>query len=48
VEIFFGLQGESLENGSFLGFGWRLLGILGPESPNIGLQRLSAMRKARV
>jgi hypothetical protein len=48
VGLFFGLQGESLENGSFLGFGWRLLGILGPRSSNIGLQRLLAMRKAHV
>jgi hypothetical protein len=48
VELFFGLQSESPENGSFLGFGWRLLGILGPKSSNIGPQRLLAMRKARV
>jgi hypothetical protein len=48
VELFFGLQGESPENGSFLGFGWRLLGIFGPKSSNIGLQRLLAKRKARV
>jgi hypothetical protein len=48
VELFFGLQSESPENGSFLGFGWRLLGILGPKSSNIGRQRLLAMRKARV
>jgi hypothetical protein len=48
VDLFSGLQGESPENGSFLGFGWRLLGILGPRSSNIGLQRLLAMRKARV
>jgi hypothetical protein len=42
------LQGKSPENGSFLGFGWRLLGILGPKSSNVGLQRLLAMRKARI
>jgi hypothetical protein len=48
VDLFSGLQGESPENGSFPGFGWRLLGILGPRSSNIGLQRLLAMRKARV
>jgi hypothetical protein len=48
VDLFFGLQGESPENGSFLGFGWRLLGILSPKSSNIGLQRLLAMRKARI
>jgi hypothetical protein len=48
VDLFFGLQDESPENGSFLGFGWRLLGILGQKSSNIGLQRLIAMRKARV
>jgi hypothetical protein len=47
VYLFFGLQGESPENGSFLGFGWRLLGILGPKSSNVGLQRLLTMRKAR-
>src|SRR6201998_4051911 len=47
VYLFFGLQGESPENGSFLGFGWRLLVILGPKSSNVGLQRLLAMRKAR-
>jgi len=28
VDLFFGLQGESPENGSFPGFGWRLSGIL--------------------
>jgi hypothetical protein len=27
VDLFFGLQGESPENGSFPGFGWRLSGI---------------------
>jgi hypothetical protein len=27
VGLFQGRQGESPENGSFLGFGWRLLGI---------------------
>jgi hypothetical protein len=48
VALFFGLQGESPENGSFPGFGWRLLGMFGPKSSNIGLQRLLAMRKARV
>jgi hypothetical protein len=48
VVLFFGLQGESPENGSFLGFGWRLLGMLGQKSSNIGLQRLLAMRKARI
>jgi hypothetical protein len=48
VCLFFSLQGESPENGSFLGFGWRLLGILGPKSSNVGLQRLLAMRKARI
>jgi hypothetical protein len=48
VHLFFSLQGESPENGSFLGFGWRLLGILGPKSSNVGLQRLLAMRKARI
>jgi len=42
------LQGESPENGSFLGFGWRLLGMFGPKSSNIGLQRLLAIRKARI
>jgi hypothetical protein len=42
------LQGKSPENGSFLGFGWRLLGILGPKSSNVGLQRLLAIRKARI
>jgi hypothetical protein len=48
VDLFFGLRGESPKNGSFLGFGWRLLGILGQKTSNIGLQRLMAMRKARV
>jgi hypothetical protein len=48
VVLFFGLQGESPENGSFLGFGWRLLGMFGPKSSNIGLQRLLAIRKARI
>src|ERR1700676_1301793 len=46
--LFFGLQGESPENGSFLEFGWRLLGMFGPKSSNIGLPRLLAMRKARI
>jgi hypothetical protein len=40
--------GESLKNGSFIEFGWRLLGILGPKSSNMGLQRLSPMKKARI
>jgi hypothetical protein len=48
VDLFFGLQSESPENGSFLGFGWRLLGIFGPKSSTIGLQRLLAMREARI
>jgi hypothetical protein len=47
VLLVFGLQGDSLENGSFLGFGWRLLGILGPKF-DVGLWRLLAMRKARI
>jgi hypothetical protein len=42
VALFFGLQGKSSENGSFLEFGWRLLGMFGPKSSNIGLQRLLA------
>jgi hypothetical protein len=42
------LQGESPENGSFLQFDWRLSGILGPKSANVSLQRLLAMRKARI
>jgi hypothetical protein len=37
VGIFFGHQGESPENGSFPGFGWRLLGMFGSKSSNIGL-----------
>jgi hypothetical protein len=48
VDLFFGLQGESPENGSFLGFGWRLLAVLGQKGSNIGLRRLLAMRKAHV
>jgi hypothetical protein len=48
VYSFFGLQGESPENGSFPGFGWRLLGILGPKSSNFDLQRSLAMRKAPI
>jgi hypothetical protein len=48
VDLFFGLQRESPENGSFPEFGWRLLGILDPKSSNICLQRLLAMRKARI
>jgi hypothetical protein len=48
VDLFFGLQGESPENGSFLGFGWRLLEILGPKGPNVSLQRQLAMRKTHV
>jgi hypothetical protein len=48
VDLFFRLHGESPENGSFLGFGWRLSGILRPKSSIIGLQRLLAMRKARI
>jgi hypothetical protein len=48
VDLFFGLQGESPGNGSFLGFGWRLLGILDPKSSNAGLWRPFAMRKARI
>jgi hypothetical protein len=42
---FSGLQGQSPENGSFLEFDRRLLGILGPKSSIVGLQRLLAMRK---
>jgi hypothetical protein len=37
VDLFFSLQGESPENGSFPGFGWRLSGIFGPKSSNMGL-----------
>jgi len=48
VVLFFGLRGESPENGSFLEFDWRLSGILGPKSANVSLQRLLAMRKARI
>jgi hypothetical protein len=48
VVSFYGLQDESPENGSFPGFGWRLSGMFGPKSSNIGLQRLMAMRKARI
>jgi hypothetical protein len=48
VDLFFGLQGESPENGSFVEFDWRLSGILGPKTSNVRLQRLLAMRKARV
>jgi hypothetical protein len=48
VGLFFGLQGESPENGSFPGFGWRLSGIFGRKSANAGLQRLSTIRKARI
>src|SRR6266704_5524551 len=32
VVLFFGLQGGSPENGSFPGFGRRLLGVLAPQS----------------
>src|ERR1700733_902901 len=45
VYLFLSLRGESPENGSFLGYGWRFLGILGPKSSNAGLQRLLAMKK---
>jgi hypothetical protein len=48
VDLFFGLQGESPENGSFPGFGWRLSGIYSRKSANTGLQRLSRIRKARI
>jgi hypothetical protein len=48
VDLFFGLQEASPENGSFPGFGRRLLGVLDPKSSNMGLQRLFAMRKARI
>jgi hypothetical protein len=48
VDLFFGLRGESPENGSFLEFDWRLSGILCPKSANVSLQRLLAMRKARI
>jgi hypothetical protein len=48
VDSFFGLQGESPENGSFLGFGWRLLRKFDQKSAKIGFQRLMAMRKACV
>jgi hypothetical protein len=48
VDSFSGLQRESPENGSFLGFGWRLSAIFDAESANMGLRRLFAMRKARV
>src|SRR5216684_736103 len=48
MDLFFGLRCQSPENGSFPGFAWRLLGILGPKSSNVGLQRLLAIRKARI
>jgi hypothetical protein len=48
VDLFFGLRGESPENGSFLEFDRRLSGMLGPKSVNVSLQRLLAMRKARI
>jgi hypothetical protein len=31
VDLFFGLSRESPENRSFLGFGWRLSGIIDPK-----------------
>src|ERR1700722_17073416 len=48
VGLSFGLQVESPENGNFPGIGRRFLGIFGPKNSNMGLQRLLAMRKARV
>jgi hypothetical protein len=48
VDLFFSLQAQSPENGSFPGFGWRLSGIFGRKSANAGLQRLSTIRKARI
>jgi hypothetical protein len=36
VHLFFSLQGEAPENGSFPGFGWRLLGILGTKAQPSG------------
>jgi hypothetical protein len=48
VHLFYRLQGESPENGSFLGFGWRLSGVLGAKRLNTSLWRLSAMKKARI
>jgi hypothetical protein len=48
VDLFFGLQAQSPENGSFPGFGWRLSGIFGRKGANAGLQRLSTIRKARI
>jgi hypothetical protein len=48
VDLFFGLRGEFPENGSFLEFDWRLSEIHGPKSANVSLQRLLAMRKARI
>jgi hypothetical protein len=48
VDLFFDLQSESPENGSFLGFCRRLSGILMPKSSIVGLWRLFAMRKARI
>jgi hypothetical protein len=37
VDLFFGLRDLSPKNGSFPGFAWRLLGIFGPKSSNVGL-----------
>jgi hypothetical protein len=48
VGLFFGLRGESPENGSFPGIGWRLSGIFARKGANARLQRLSIMRKARI
>jgi hypothetical protein len=48
VDLFFGLQGESPENGSFPGFGWRLLRMFSPKSSNMDFRRLLAMRKAPI
>jgi hypothetical protein len=48
VHLFSGLCDESLENGSFIEFRRRLLGIRGAKSSISWLQRLSTMRKARI
>jgi hypothetical protein len=46
VHLFFGLQGESPENGSFIEFGWRLSGVFAEKVRKWRNWRLSTITKA--
>jgi hypothetical protein len=47
VHLFWRLQGESPENGSFIEFGWRLSGVFAEKARKWRNWRLSTIRKAR-